>query len=103
MFIEGKGDIRVPMREITLSGGEPPLRVYDTSGPQETAVRDGLPALRSSWVLGRNVEEVAHRAPGAATGPRAAVIPESLRRPAHRGRGAVTQLHYARQGEITPE
>ena len=42
----------VPMREITLSGGEPPLRVYDSSGPQGCDVREGLPPLRQragSW------------------------------------------------------
>jgi phosphomethylpyrimidine synthase len=33
VYVEGAG-VRVPMREIALSGGEPPLRVYDTSGPQ---------------------------------------------------------------------
>ena len=33
VYIEGPGNVRVPMREISLSGGEPPLRVYDTSGP----------------------------------------------------------------------
>ena len=38
--------MRVPMREIALAGGEPPLRVYDTSGPQGHDVRDGLPPLR---------------------------------------------------------
>jgi ThiC-associated domain len=35
--------VRVPMREIALSGGEPPLRVYDTSGPRGFDVGDGLP------------------------------------------------------------
>jgi hypothetical protein len=39
--IEGGRGIRVPVREIVLSGGEPPLRVYDTSGPQGTDVRRG--------------------------------------------------------------
>ena len=34
VYLEGSRGIRVPMREIALSGGEPPLRVYDTSGPQ---------------------------------------------------------------------
>ena len=38
--------VAVPMREIALSGGEPPLRVYDTSGPQGCDVREGLPPLR---------------------------------------------------------
>ena len=38
------------MREIALSGGEPPLRVYDTSGPQGFDVREGLPPLRPAWI-----------------------------------------------------
>ena len=53
VFVEGSGNIKVPMREIVLSGGELPVRVYDTSGPQGIEVRNGLPALRSAWVLGR--------------------------------------------------
>ncbi|HUF51789.1 MAG TPA: hypothetical protein VMN60_13265, partial [Longimicrobiales bacterium] len=35
VHVDGPHGVRVPMREITLSGGEPPLRVYDTSGPQD--------------------------------------------------------------------
>ena len=45
-YLEGPHGVRVPMREIALSGGEPPLRVYDTSGPEGFDVRDGLPPLR---------------------------------------------------------
>ncbi len=73
VYLEGPEGIRVPMREIGLSGGEPPLRVYDTSGPQGRDVRDGLPLLRSDWVASR------------------------------RGQGSPTQLHYAFHGEITQE
>jgi hypothetical protein len=51
VYVEGRG-VRVPMREITLSGGEPPLRVYDTSGPQGFDVREGLPTLRRDWIGG---------------------------------------------------
>src|SRR3954469_1813376 len=66
--------LRVPMREVSLSGGEPPLRLYDTSGPQGHDVRGGLPKLRAEWIAAR------------------------------RRTGAVgTQLSYARRGEITPE
>ena len=43
----------VPMREIALDGGEPPLRVYDTSGPQNHDVSRGLPKLREGWVAPR--------------------------------------------------
>ncbi|MEA2724922.1 MAG: phosphomethylpyrimidine synthase [Gemmatimonadales bacterium] len=53
VYVEGPRGVRVPMREIALSGGEPSLRVYDTSGPQGLDVRDGLPALRKPWVLER--------------------------------------------------
>ena len=75
--VEGPQGVRVPMREIALSGGEPPLRVYDTSGPQGHDVKSGLPQLREPWV--------------------------SSRRAAARAGRAVTQLHYARQGDTTPE
>ena len=96
VHVDGARGIRVPMREIVLSGGELPLRVYDPSGPQGADVLLGLPALRQAWVLERDV----HRA---AAGVSTDLIPSSLERQAYRGRGAVTQLHYARRGEITPE
>ena len=52
------------MRRITLSGGEPPLDVYDTSGPQGVDVTHGLPALRKPWILERgDVEEVEREDP----------------------------------------
>ena len=44
-FAEGPHDINVPVREIVLSGGELPLRVYVSSGPLGLLVRAGLPAL----------------------------------------------------------
>ena len=47
------GQYKVPMREISLSGGETPLRVYDTSGPQGHDVREGLPPLRRDWIAAR--------------------------------------------------
>ena len=46
----GDVTIRVPAREVALSGGEPPVRLYDTSGPHGHDVRDGLPKLREPWV-----------------------------------------------------
>ena len=76
VYVEG-GRVRVPMREIALSGGEPALRVYDTSGPRDADARTGLPPLRGPWIAARG------DAPATA-------------RP-------VTQLHYARKGEVTPE
>ena len=96
----GDGRVRVPMREIALSGGEPPLLVYDTSGPHDSDVRAGLPALRRPWIADRG--DVAEAAP-AGRPPGSVEIPASLRRPVVRGAGPVTQMHYARRGEITPE
>ena len=56
VHIQGTRGIQVPMREIALSGGEPPLRVYDTSGPQGQDVNAGLPKLRDAWIAERDVE-----------------------------------------------
>jgi phosphomethylpyrimidine synthase len=101
VHVEGPEGVRVPMREIALSGGEPALRVYDTSGPQGCDVRDGLPSVRGEWL--------AERA-GAGrwtTGPLGqdptGLIPASLQRAPLRGRGLVTQMQFARGGEVTPE
>ena len=56
--------VAVPMREIALSGGEPPLRVYDTSGPPDCDVRQGLPSVRGGWIARRGqVVEVPARRP----------------------------------------
>src|SRR4029079_9457486 len=52
VHVEGPHGIRVPMREITLSGGEPPLRVYDTSGPHGVDPRNGLPGLSTARLVG---------------------------------------------------
>jgi phosphomethylpyrimidine synthase len=105
VYVEGRHGIRVPMREIVLSGGEPPLRVYDTSGPRGHDVQEGLPPLRLPWILERNVQRAdpSPFRPSAPSPGGEASIPPSLRRPAYRGRGAVTQMHYARRGEITAE
>src|SRR5678816_1253641 len=63
------GPYRVAMREIDLepSSGEPPLRVYDCSGPYTDPearidIMAGLPELRAPWIRGRgDVEEVLQR------------------------------------------
>jgi phosphomethylpyrimidine synthase len=90
VYVDGGQGVRVPMREIALSGGQPPLRVYDTSGPRIADVREGAPALRAEWIRGRG-DVVDTRQNGARPILRAAP-----------GR-IVTQLHYARRGEVTPE
>ena len=98
VYVEGgtpAEPVTVPMREIALSGGEPPLRVYDTSGPLGCDVRDGLPALRAPWIAARAGIAAAPPADAGRTG--------TARRPALRGAGPVTQLHYARRGTVTPE
>ena len=53
VYVEGPHGLRVPVRQIALSGGNPPLRVYDTSGPQDANVREGLPPLRADWIRAR--------------------------------------------------
>ncbi len=98
VLVEGER-VAVPMREITLSGGEPSLQVYDTSGPHGVDVRAGLPPLRDPWILGRG--ELGSTQPNASVTSGAA-MPPTARAP-RRGRGAVTQLHHARRGEITEE
>jgi phosphomethylpyrimidine synthase len=90
VHVEGAGGVRVPMREIALSAGEPPLAVYDTSGPIGIDVHVGLPAVRDAWIAARGDSRP---------------IRAGTRRPVRRavdGR-PVTQLYYARRGEITPE
>ncbi|HEU4474469.1 MAG TPA: phosphomethylpyrimidine synthase ThiC, partial [Gemmatimonadales bacterium] len=88
VYTEGSRGIRVPMREISLSEGEPSLRVYDSSGPLGHDPRDGLPAVREAWIGERDVERC-HPEPGEVG--------------CLRGRSCVTQLRYARLGQITPE
>ncbi|HEV8599389.1 MAG TPA: phosphomethylpyrimidine synthase ThiC [Gemmatimonadales bacterium] len=100
VYLDGPRGIRVPLREIALSGGEPPLRVYDTSGPEGHDVREGLPRLRSTWIAERDVVET----DGADGRSVRSVLPSSPSSPSvFRGRSPVTQLHYARRGELTPE
>jgi len=99
----GGGDgVRVPVRRIALSGGEPALDVYDTSGPLGHDVRDGLPELRREWIRGRAVVEGERRLPPAPGNDMRDAL-KARTRLALRGTGPVTQLHFARKGEITPE
>src|SRR5512147_3018492 len=116
-------DIRVPMREITLSdtpasmGAEknPPVYVYDTSGPYSDPdahidIRTGLPALRAGWIEARGDTEALadlsssygkQRLADAALAELRFNLQRTPRR-AMPGKN-VSQMHYARQGIITPE
>ncbi|HKJ88716.1 MAG TPA: phosphomethylpyrimidine synthase ThiC, partial [Gammaproteobacteria bacterium] len=124
VYVTGsRPDIRVPMREIAQSptaasmGAEdnPPITVYDTSGPYtdpqvKVDLLAGLPALRQAWILQRDdTEQLA--GPTSEYGRARAEAPElahlrfeHIRHPRKARAGAnVTQMHYARQGIITPE
>lgn len=124
VYAEGSSpDIRVPMREISLSAttgafGEEenaPVRVYDTSGPYtdpdvQIDIHEGLGALRTKWITGRgDVEEYNGRTVkpednGYKKEDHAAEYPGLQRKPLRAKPGKnVTQLHYARKGIITPE
>ncbi len=98
----GRTVVRVPMREVALTAGEPPLLLYDTSGPQGCDVHQGLPPRRREWILARgDVREVPRSCTAVHENP--STLPPSLSRSVLRGEGAVTQLHYARRGVVTPE
>jgi phosphomethylpyrimidine synthase len=71
-----EGELLVPFREITLAGGEPPLRVYDTTGPENPDPRRGLPKRRQAWIDARAGSQ---------------------------GDSNHSQMHYARLGIITEE
>ncbi len=124
VYVQGsRPDLLVPMREIVLSdtltekGREPnaPIRVYDTSGvysdpAAKIDLRAGLAAIRAAWVDERGDTEVLPGVTSTYGQQRQSDLRtehlrfEHLRAPrrAKAGRN-VTQLHYARQGIITPE
>jgi len=115
VYVEGSSpSIRVPRRAVALTDGTMHA-FYDTSGPytDDTAsfdFRRGLTALRGSWIDGR-ADTVTLEQPSSIyrRGRDAMAELESLRfpqprRPRRAKPGAnVTQMHYARRGEITPE
>jgi phosphomethylpyrimidine synthase len=121
VYVPGKlhRDVRVPFREITLTPtksfngrSEPnePLRVYDCSGPWSDPefhgeVQQGLPPLRKSWIHSRGDVEETARTYRPIAGRSDTPVPAGLaRQPLRAKRGkVVSQLHYARQGIITPE
>ncbi|GAA3629161.1 phosphomethylpyrimidine synthase ThiC [Streptomyces chitinivorans] len=115
-------DIRVPVRRVHLTDGRD-VTLYDTSGPYtdpniDTDVRRGLAPLRENWIIARGDTEeypgrevrpeddgLRHTSPRGGLRNLDAVFPGRPRLP-RRGRGAttaVTQLAYAKRGEITPE
>ena len=126
-------DIRVPMREISQadtplmfsgesgSGGtrsepNPPIFVYDCSGPYSDPaakidIRTGLPALRTRWIEARGDTEVLadlsseYGRQQAANPALAGMRFPGLHRTPRRARAGmnVSQMHYAKQGIITPE
>src|SRR6202142_1668822 len=69
------GDVRVPVRRISVGGGEPPIDVYDPAGQRSVDPHHGLPRLRQPWIEKRVA----------------------------RGDTNFSQMHYARRGEITEE
>ena len=114
------GPLNVAMREIHLepSSAEPPVRVYDTSGPYTDSnaridINVGLPEIRRPWIMARNdVTEVTQREvkpeDNGQLGPdrSGGVAPfPNVRKQVLRAKPGmnVSQMHYARKGIITPE
>ncbi len=124
IYIDGPQGVQVPFRQIQLTATRShsgaltpnePFMVYDTSGPytdptHKIDVQRGLPELRSQWIRDRkDVEQL----------DRPSSVYQQFRKRDHsldsirfqakgrpwRARSGknVTQMHYARQGLITPE
>ncbi len=124
VYVSGsRPDLRVPMREIQLADtlsaegreSNAAVTVYDTSGPYtdpevQIDLRRGLPALRSPWIAERDDSETLAefssrygRARNADPALEALRFPH-LRQPRRARAGCnVSQMHYARQGIVTPE
>jgi len=125
IFVEGsRPDIQVPMREISLSDTETqqgpeknaPVTVYDTSGPYTDPeanidIRNGLNDVRSAWIEERNDTEVLDELSSEYGQQRASDGKlDNLRFELHKRNPRkakpgqnVSQMHYAKQGIITPE
>ena len=124
IYVQGsQPDIRVAMRQIDQSPTEvngkmipnPPVTVYDTSGPftdpdVDIDVRKGLAPLRQNWIESRgDVEALPHISSSYGRQREEDTSLDTLR--FHRNRSVfrakqgscVTQMHYARQGIVTPE
>ena len=118
-YIEGgtTAALRVPVREVALheSANEPPVRLYDASGPYTDDTVDidifaGLPRLRTDWIKAQgNVEEydgrkVTDADNGFATGDRLVqTFPIANKPMRSNGTGPVTQYEFAKAGIVTPE
>ena len=124
VYLQGsRADIQVPMRAIELTdtptglGGEhnPDILVYDTSGvytdPKISIdLNQGLPNVREAWIAERqDTEQLAHLSSHFGQERLKDIRTADIRfahiqkpRRAKTGKN-VTQMHYARQGMITPE
>ena len=124
VYVQGsRADIQVPMREISQSdtpasfGAErnPPMFVYDTSGPYtdpraDIDIRNGLAPMRERWIEERADTELM-AGPTSIYGrarlddAKLAEMRFNLQRTPRRARSGanVSQMHYARKGIITPE
>lgn len=124
IYIQGsRQDIKVPMREITQDETQasfaaeenPPVVIYDTSGPftdpaVEVNLLKGMPDVRAGWIEERDDTELLD-GPSSDYGRQRQGDPElshlrfeHIRNPRRARAGKnVTQMHYARQGIITPE
>jgi len=130
IYISGsRPDLLVPMREVALAPSRTPqgeerpnapVRLYDTSGPYtdpeaEIDIRRGLKPLRAAWIAERGdteayegrperPEDDGWRTPEQAERAGVERFPGPKRKPLRAKPGrAVTQMHYARKGIITPE
>jgi phosphomethylpyrimidine synthase len=123
IFVEGsRPDIQVPMREIKLTDTigdlaevNEPIHIYDTSGPytdpsKSISLREGVERLRSEWIAERgDTEELDSFSSSFCNQRMQDKSLDELRfehtctpRRAKKGQN-VTQMHYAKQGIITPE
>jgi phosphomethylpyrimidine synthase len=115
VYVQGSDpSIRVPMREIALTDGTSHT-VYDTSGPYsdasaETDIRAGLLPLRQRWIEARGDTIMLDRPTstyrrGREAMPQLDEVRFPQRPAARRAKPGhnVSQMHYARRGDITPE
>src|SRR5438874_851280 len=109
------GELRVPMREIAQTGANPPIMVYDTSGPYTDPqaridIRRGLFPLRDEWIQARGDTlqldgPTSEYGRGRLADAKLAELRFDLHRKPRRAAAGknVSQMHYARRGVITPE